>query len=164
MVRYADGPTTTVAIHIAAPPPKVWELVSDIELPARFSDEFQGAEWIDEPGGEGARFRGRNRHPELGWEWETICTVTAWDPERRLAYAVGDVETPSATWWFELEDIDAGTRLTMGMRIGPGPSGLTPAIEQMPDKEEKIIARRLADLRRNMEATVAGVKAVAESG
>ena len=43
-----------------------------------------------------------------------------------------------------------------------GPSGLTPAIAAMPDKEERIILRRLEEHRANMQATVEGIKALAE--
>ena len=54
-------------------------------------------------------------------------------------------------------------RLRQWAQLGPAPSGLTPAIEAMPDKEERIIARRLAEHRANMEATVNGIKSVAEA-
>ena len=37
---------------MAAAPAVVWALVCDIQLPARFSAEFEGAEWLD-----GARAR-----------------------------------------------------------------------------------------------------------
>ena len=47
--------------------------------------------------------------------------------------------------------------------MGPGPSGLTPAIEAAPDKEERIIARRLSQWQRNITATLQGIKALAES-
>jgi hypothetical protein len=33
----------------------------------------------------------------------------------------------------------------------------------MPDKEQRIITRRLSEFRTNMEATLAGVKALAEA-
>ncbi len=46
--------------------------------------------------------------------------------------------------------------------MGPGPSGLTPAIEAQPDKEERIVARRLDEWRTNMQATVDGIKSIAE--
>jgi hypothetical protein len=46
--------------------------------------------------------------------------------------------------------------------MGPGPSGLTPAIEKMPDKEERIIARRLEEWQANMAATLSGIKGLAE--
>jgi hypothetical protein len=47
--------------------------------------------------------------------------------------------------------------------MGPAPSGLTAAIEARPDKEERIVANRLAEWQRNMQATVEGIKARAES-
>jgi hypothetical protein len=34
----------------------------------------------------------------------------------------------------------------------------------MPDKEERIVAKRLAEHRSNMQATIEGVKALAEAG
>ena len=37
----APGPGVTVEIDIAAPPARVWELVSDINVPSRFSPEFR---------------------------------------------------------------------------------------------------------------------------
>ena len=46
ILRYVDGPSTEVRIDIAAPPER-WTLVTDLELPARFSNEFQGAELLD---------------------------------------------------------------------------------------------------------------------
>jgi hypothetical protein len=49
------------------------------------------------------------------------------------------------------------------MRLGPAPSGLTQAIERMPDREERIIDRRLAEHRGNMEATLRGIKELAET-
>ena len=55
-----------------------------------------------------------------------------------------------------------GVVLNQWMRMGPAPSGLTPAIEAMPDKEERIVARRLAEHQVNMQANVDGVKHLAE--
>ena len=42
-MKYADGPTVEVDTLVDAPIDRVWELVTDIELPARFSSEFVGA-------------------------------------------------------------------------------------------------------------------------
>jgi hypothetical protein len=47
--------------------------------------------------------------------------------------------------------------------MGPAPSGLTIAITAMPDKEERIIARRLQEYDTNMRATVQGIKQLAEA-
>jgi len=163
-MRYADTPTTEVSILVDAPAARVWALVTDIALPARFSSELQAASWLDDPPGPGARFVGRSRHPAAG-EWETTCVVTRWDEGEAFEWAVGDPDHPSARWRFELApSAGGGTWLSQWAQIGPGPSGLTPAIEAMPDKEERIVARRLAEHTANMEATVEGIKALAEFG
>lgn len=161
-MRYADGPTTEVEVLIDASIERVWELVCDIGVPARFSAELQEARWLDEGPAVGARFAGRNRHAAAG-EWETTSVVTELEPMRAFAWAVGDPEVPSATWRFDLSEEDGRVRLRQRARLGPGPSGLTPAIEAMPDKEERIIARRLEEHRVNMQATVDGLKELAES-
>jgi uncharacterized protein YndB with AHSA1/START domain len=162
-VRYADGPTTDVEVEVDAPVARVWALVTDIDLPARFSSELQGARWLDDGPSVGARFVGRSQHPAAG-TWETTCVVTRCEAHRSFEWAVGDPAFPSARWRFDLEpQAGGGTRLRQWMQMGPGPSGLTPAIEAMPDKEERIIARRLEEHRANMGATLAGIKELAES-
>jgi uncharacterized protein YndB with AHSA1/START domain len=162
-MRYADGPTTQAEVLIEAPTERVWELVSDIELPTRFSSELQGASWLDGAGpAVGARFTGRSAHIAAG-EWETVCVVTVFERGRAFEWAVGDPAFPSATWRFDLVEEDGRVRLRQTARLGPAPSGLTPAIEAMPDKEERIVARRLEEHRANMHATLEGVKALAEA-
>ena len=155
-MRYAEGPSVEADIYIDRPPARVWALVSDITTPVRFSEELQEATWLDEH-----RFRGRSRHPAIG-EWETVSTVTARQPERVFEWAVGEAENPSARWRFALEPEGAGTRLRQWMRMGPARSGLNAAIDAMPDKEERIIARRLEEHRANMVATLEGIRGLAE--
>lgn len=163
-LRFADGPTTEASVDIDAPPSKVFALIEDIGLPARFSGEFEGAEWLDgaERAALGARFVGRNHHPRVG-SWETTSTIVEHEPDRVLAYAVGDPANAAATWRFTLQPSATGTRLTHWVQLGPGPSGLTPALEAMPDKESRILSFRLGEHRANMEATIAGIKALAEA-
>jgi hypothetical protein len=165
MVRYADSPTARAEIHVAAPPSAVWPLVSDITLPARFSTELTSAEWAEGASGPcaGARFTGRSHHPAVG-PWQTTCTVVTCEEPRAFAWVVEDPARPSARWGFELEPDDGGTRLRQWAVLGPGPSGLTPAIEAMPDKEERIVARRLAEHEANMRRCLAGIKELAEQG
>ncbi|MDE3206419.1 MAG: SRPBCC family protein, partial [Acidobacteriota bacterium] len=103
-------------------------------------------------------FAGHNSHPAIG-EWTTISYVVECERPHRFAWAVSDRDNPSATWRFTLEPEDGGTRLTQWMRIGPGPSGLTPAIEAMPDKEEKIIFVRLREHEAHMARTLADIRA-----
>jgi hypothetical protein len=163
MVKYADGPTMEVEVEVGVSAAVIWPLISDIDMPARFSEEFQGAEWIDGVGPAiGSRFRGRNRHPVVG-EWTTECTVVDYEPERAFGWVVGDVDNVLASWRFDLERDGERTRLRMSARMGPGPSGITAAIEARPDREDDIIERRLGEWRSNMTATVEGIKASVES-
>ena len=160
-MTYADGPTAQADVLIDAPIERVWELVTDIGLPARFSSEFLGAQWSDDNRGVGARFVGRNQHTAMG-EWETVSFVSRYEPMRAFGWSVTDIDNPSSSWWFELESTAGGVRLWQGMRMGPAPSGLNIAIDAMPDKEERIIARRLAEHEANMRATLDGIKELAE--
>ncbi|MEU6847256.1 SRPBCC family protein [Streptomyces sp. NPDC046716] len=162
--RYADTPTVEVRRGIAAPPERVWALVTDIGLMPRLSDELQAAEWLAEAGGPevGARFLGRNRHPSFG-DWETTSYVVECAPCRAFAWAVSDPELPSAVWRFTLDAQDDGsTELTQWVQLGPGRSGLSYAIDRMPDKEQKIVHVRLNELERAMGATLDGLKSLAE--
>lgn len=160
-MRYADGPSVEVEVMIDAPVERVWQLVCDVNLPGGFSAEFKGASWIDDGPALGARFVGRNEHPALG-AWETTSWVTRYEPGRAFVWAVSDPDNPSATWWYTLDEVGGRVRLCQGGRMGPAPSGLTIAITAMPDKEERIVARRLGEWERSMQATIEGIKALAE--
>lgn len=93
-------------------------------------------------------------HRTFGWE--------VVDPDGRFGDSVPDPTKPLATWRFELEHERTGTRLRQFVRMGPGRSGVSPAIESTPEREEKIVAFRLAELLTNMRATLRGIKALCE--
>ena len=160
----ADGPTMTVELDVDAPPAAIWPVVSDPATPARFSEELLDARWGegDEPG-VGARIVGRNQHRAIG-EWETTSFVVDWRPDRAFAWHVSDIEHPGARWSFELEPRPGGSRVRMSVRLGPGTSGSTWAIEQRPDREADIIARRLEEHSANMRRTLDGVRDLVRDG
>ncbi len=162
-MRYADGPSVEVETRIDAPIELVWELISDVTVPPRFSAEVQRVEW-DEPGatvGVGSTFTGTNRHPRVG-EWQGHCTVDTHDPPRAFGWRIGEADAPAAVWRFTIEEDGGSVILRQYGQIGPGPSGLTPALEAMPDREEEIVARRLEEHRHNMQACVDGIRALAD--
>ena len=64
---------------------------------------------------------------------------------------------------FDLERIAGATRLRFSVTLGPGPSGISRAIAQTPEKTGKIIRRRLQEHRSNMEAVIEGIQREAES-
>ena len=160
-VVHADGPGVTVEVDVKAPPTDVWPYISDIQLPARFSDEFQGAEWLSDTPEVGATFLGRNQNENLG-DWEVTCHVAGYEENRVFAWNTGDAEDPSAQWRFDLIPLAGSTRLRFSMVLGPGPSGLTAVIDAMPDKEAKIIANRQKHQAANMRRTIEGIRDLVE--
>jgi uncharacterized membrane protein len=161
--RYADNPTVQVQTWIGASPRRVWELVSDIELMPTMSQELQSVEWLDgarEPA-VGAKFIGRSKHESLG-EWATTSHVIECEPERVFAWAVEDPANPTAIWRFRLEPKNGGTELSEWMQMGPARSGLSFAIDRMPEKEQKIVFVRMREFEQNMAATLAHIKKLAE--
>jgi uncharacterized protein YndB with AHSA1/START domain len=162
-MRLADRPTVQVEVEIEAPRDVVWALVADPERMGEFSPECDGGSWLDGADGPavGARFVGRNHRGDRAWE--TTSTVVQCEPGRVFAWAVGDAGDASATWRYQFHPLKGGgTRLVESVEIGPGPSGLTAAVADAPDKEEAMVANRTDEHRRNMEATLARLKAVAE--
>jgi nitroreductase len=163
VLRFEDGPGAVAEIDIEAAPARVWALVTDLNLPARFSDEFLGAEWESRQPGPGAVFRGRNHHPALG-EWVTRCFVDAYEPPRAFGWRTSDPDNPGARWRFDLSPAGRGTRLRFSVTLGPGPSGTTMAISANPGKEHRVLRRRLREVQANLGRTLEGVKALAEGG
>jgi uncharacterized protein YndB with AHSA1/START domain len=162
--RYSDMPTVEGRTWIDAPPERVWPLVSDVGLMPGMSSELQSVEWLDGATGAalGARFLGRSRHEALG-EWATISQIVEFEPGRVFAWAVEDPEYPAATWRFRLEPRDGGTELSEWMQLGPARSGLSLAIDRMPDKEQKIVFVRLREFKRSITVTLAHIKKLAEA-
>ena len=158
-------PGVTVEVDIAASPERVWDLVSDINISARFSNEFQGAEWVDSDGPrEGASFIGHNKRTDVNREWDTTSWVVACDPPLVFAWNVNDRDEPSAQWRFELEKIPGGTRLRQRLVIGPSLSATGHAMKDNPDQAEQILASRQEQHRGNMALNLNGIKEIAEKG
>jgi hypothetical protein len=156
--RYADKPTVEVQTWIDAPPHRVWEIVSDVELMPTMSSELQSVEWLDgafEPS-VGARFIGRTSTG--AGEWSTTSHVIECDRGcwRR------DPANPTAIWRFRLQPKDGGTELSQWMQMGPGRSGLSFAIDRMPDNEQKIVFVRMREFEQNMASTLGQIKKLAE--
>jgi hypothetical protein len=161
-IRLTDEPGTWVEVDVAAPLDRVWAVVTDIDLPARFSDEFLGATWTGEGPGEGASFVGRSRHPAIG-EWEVKSFVDVYERRRSFGWATVDRLNPGSRWRFDLAPAVDTTCLRFSMSMGPGPSGISIAIEAMPEKEPRILRRRILEHHANMMRTVEGIREIAEA-
>ena len=160
----AARPGVTVEIDIAATPEIVWELVSDINISARFSTEFQGADWVDSGGPrEGASFVGRNERSDVDRKWETTSWVVACEAPKVFAWNVNDRDEPSAQWGFELEKIPGGTRLRQRFILGLRLSATGHAMVDNPEKAAQILASRQEHHKGNMMLNLQGIKEIAEA-
>lgn len=156
---YRDSPTVEASLRIATSTDQAWAAVTDIALPTRFSAELTSVEWLDgaDHVSVGARFRGHNAHPALG-EWSTDAVVTEVIDGRRWTWDVHAFEGTGATWAFEIEPASSGVIVRQWGRMGPGRSGLSLAIDAMPDKEARIVANRIEEWRTAMAANLAGLE------
>ncbi|HET9876163.1 MAG TPA: SRPBCC family protein [Mycobacterium sp.] len=162
-MRYRDCPTVEVSERIVGDAAEIWAVVTDITLPVRFSAELQKVEWLDgaDHAVVGARFRGYNKHPALG-EWHTDCRVVEVEEPTRWVWEVEGDAGASATWGFEVDPTSDGAIVRQWGRMGPGRSGLSLAIAARPEKEGRIVARRLTEWEAGMRANLAGIKALIE--
>jgi hypothetical protein len=148
-----------VSERVEATPAAVWDVVTDIGLPARFYAELQSVSWVGagDRVAVGNRFLGHNRHPALG-EWTTESVVVEVEEQRRWVWEVLIGTGVAATWAFEVDPGSSAVTVRQWARMGPAPSGLSLAIEAMPDKEARIVANRLAEWEAGMRANLAGIK------
>jgi len=154
-MRHRDQPTVEATQRLSCDVETAWRYVTDITLPARVSTELEAVEWLDgaDHVAVGARFTGRNRHEAFG-EWETVCEIVEVEPGRRWVWNVVHPAGVGATWGFEVEPASNGSLVRQWGRMGPGASGTTVAIAAQPDKEARIVARRLEEWLTNMRANL----------
>ncbi|WP_433285925.1 nitroreductase family protein [Pseudonocardia sp. CA-142604] len=176
-----EGRGVSLDVDIDATPGRLWDLVADITLPGKFSEEAVTASWDHgQRPGPGSTFRGFNMtydtgHPAINdlfsasagpMTWETPCHVVRWEPGRAFAYNVGPTaEKPWAQWRFTLQPlVAAGTRLCHSMVMCANDSGTSVAAGLNPDQAEAIITGRLLRVRENLRLTLDGIKRLAEAG
>ena len=111
--------TGAVTVHMAAPPEKIWALVSDITKIGRYSPETFEGEWLDGATGPevGARFRGHVKRNGKGPIYWTTCTVIASTPGREFAFGVGSSDKPLNVWRYQLEPNGDGTDVTESFEL-----------------------------------------------
>jgi hypothetical protein len=149
-----------VSIHVDASPDQLWPFICDPTVPARFSAELIEAAFVGSDGPtEGAVISGRNARGDF--EWSTLSTVVACEEPYLFEWATGEEADPTATWTFEIESDEDGSFLTHRVVLHAGKAPLAPAIIKEPERAEEMVDRRMAEVLANMEATIAGVAALA---
>jgi uncharacterized protein YndB with AHSA1/START domain len=111
----------SVTVHMAAPPERIWELLSDVTKIGRYSPETFEAEWLDGATGPavGAKFRGHVKRNGKGPTYWTTCTVTASTPGQEFAFGVGSADKPLNVWRYELVAAGDGTDVTESFTLSP---------------------------------------------
>ncbi|HEY2203481.1 MAG TPA: SRPBCC family protein [Pseudonocardia sp.] len=106
------------SVTIAAPPDRVWELVTDVTNMGRWSPGNTGGKWVGGAKGpaEGARFIGFNKRGLM--RWPTRCTIVECVPTERFAFQVAE---NNMQWGWRLAPTsDGGTTLTQWRnRVSP---------------------------------------------
>ena len=99
-----------VTVQVAAPPERVWSLVTDVTQTGRWSPECTSCEWDAGANGPavGATFKGHNRHGFM--RWTTHCEVVAAEEPTHFAF---QVKESGMRWGYRFEpDGTGGTKLT----------------------------------------------------
>jgi uncharacterized protein YndB with AHSA1/START domain len=109
----------SVTVHMAAPPERIWALISDVTRIGSYSPETFEAEWLDGATGPavGARFRGHVKRNGKGPVYWTTCTVLASTPGREFTFGVGSADKPVNTWRYQLEPAGDGTDVTESFQL-----------------------------------------------
>ena len=144
------------SIDIAAPPERVWALLTDVTSMGRWSPECYSCSWLDDATGPvvGARFKGRNKRGLL--RWSTVSTVKVADEPRHFAW---EVDRSGMRWGYRFEAVDGGTRVTeYREEVGPKPPTVRLAYSL------RLLGRDPdAIVRRGMDETLLRLKAGAEA-
>jgi uncharacterized protein YndB with AHSA1/START domain len=150
----------SVTVDIAAPPERVYALVSDITRMGEWSPECTGCTWTKGATGPevGARFKAKNKGGR-GPGWGNTPVVTAADPGAKFAFNRSGPGIGSYTWTYVLEPTGTGTRVTESFDaekpLGPFMTWLTMKWTGSEDRD--------ADLHAGMTTTLARIKAAAEA-
>ena len=102
MFRRADAPTLSASIRLAAPPEKVWELITTVGSITEWYDTWDTVEHAaaDERLRVGTSFRLIRRR--IGRDDTALCRVTALEAPRRLCWTQYAPRVPTMSVEFRL--------------------------------------------------------------
>ncbi|MCC6435755.1 MAG: SRPBCC family protein [Acidimicrobiales bacterium] len=148
------------SIRIAAPPSKVWELVTAMERYGEWSSENTGGYWRKGEDGQpgtgrvGDQFVGINKRGDQ--EWKAPVEIVEREEGRSYAFVTGGLAANFALWRYELQPDGDGTLLTESWSLNKK----TP---NMDTGGEAAIEERVGYAKESIAATLAGMKKAAES-
>lgn len=149
------APLLQAQIDIKAPAAKVWGLLSDFDRMPQWSPQCRMMKALG-PLRQGTRTFNLNRRNYMFWP--TTSTLTEVIPERKLAFRVNANNT---VWSYELEPIADGTRV---VETRHAENGVKAASTFLVNALFGGVPSFEAELVEGMNASLARVKAAAESG
>ncbi len=143
---------------IAAPPERVWALVSDITRMGEWSPESTGGSWKDGASGPavGAKFAGTNANGKKSWS--TNCVVTECEQAQEFGFRVTAVGLKIAHWNYRIEPTATGCHVTETWTDERG------GFAKFAGKLASGVADRATHNRAGMEQTLVALAAAAERG
>lgn len=153
-----NEPSASAHTEVSASPDVVYALVSDLPKMSDLTAELARGSWLGgaREAAVGVRFRGHNR---IAWRrWSTTSTVTDADPGRRFAFEVSSVAgVPVSRWQYDIEATEDGCRVVERTwdRRPPWFRPFANLVTGVRDRSDHN--------RRNMERTLARLKAAAEA-
>lgn len=140
-------------IDIAAPPERVWALISDLSQMKRWSPQCRSMKALG-PVMAGTRTVNLNRRGLM--VWPTTCRLTEVVYEKKLAFRVNENNT---VWSYELEPTETGTRVTETRRSD---DGIKPISNFLVDKMMGGVPSFERELVDGMNQSLSRIKAAAE--
>lgn len=153
----AVADTVNVSREIAAPPERLYAMVSDVTRMGEWSPENQGGEWLHgaSVAQAGAKFRATNRVGAKSWK--TVATVVDAEPGRRFSFRVSAGPVKVAQWAYTFEA--AGDRC----RVTESWTDLRPGWFKPVAQLATGVRDRTAHNRNGMEQTLERLAAAAET-
>lgn len=148
-------PLLQAEIDIAAPPAKVWSLVSDLRKMPQWSPQCRLMKSFG-PLRQGAKTINLNRRGLLFWP--TTSQITEFIPGQKLAFRVNENNT---IWSYELEPSATGTRLVETRHAENGVKAVSHALVNAVMGGVPSFERELLE---GMNQSLSRIKAAAETG
>lgn len=145
---------TAGTIRVAAPPDRLYDMVSDVTRMGEWSPENTGGTWDDAQEGAtvGSWFTGRNKAGDF--EWETRCEVVVAERGREFAFVVGGEQDGWVRWGYRFTPVEGGTEVEESwvvLRLSPF----------MVDRTDEELLNIKAGRHQGIETTLANLERVA---